>query len=48
MPWKVVKQGDKYKLYNLDKKTYVNINFKSKQTALNAKRNYENYYKRKV
>ena len=47
MPWKVVKQGEKYKLYNLDKKTYVKKTFKTRQSALNAKKNYGNYYKRK-
>ena len=24
MPWKVIKEGDKFKLYNTDKKKYVN------------------------
>ena len=47
MPWKVKKVDDKYKLYNLDKKTYVNKTFKTRQAAVNAKKNYENYYKKK-
>lgn len=47
MPWKVKKVDDKYKLYNLDKKTFVNKTFKTRQAAVNTKKNYENYYKNK-
>ena len=50
MPWKVVKvnntEGIRYKLYNLDKKTYVNKTFKTRQAAVNTRRNYERYYTR--
>tara|TARA_R100001463_G_scaffold134569_1_gene196870 strand:+ start:2090 stop:2233 length:144 start_codon:yes stop_codon:yes gene_type:complete len=47
MPFKVVKDGDKYKLYNLEKKRYVKKEFKSKSSALSASRNYMAYDKRK-
>lgn len=48
MPWKVVKKKDQdYRLYNLDKKTFVRKKFKSRKTALSARKNYENYYKKK-
>ena len=36
MPFQVRKIKDKYRLYNLDKKKYVNVNYKTKQSALNA------------
>ena len=48
MPWRIDKVNGKYKLYNLDKKLYVNVNFKTRKSASNAKKNYENYYKPKV
>ncbi len=48
MPWKVVKKSDtQYRLYNLDKKTFVRKTFKTRKSAINTKKNYENYYKKK-
>ena len=47
MPWRVDKKKEGYKLYNLDKKRYVNKTFKTRQSAINARRNYSNYYKNK-
>lgn len=46
MPWRVDKKKEGYKLYNLDKKRYVNVIFKSRQSAINARKNYEQYYKK--
>jgi len=48
MPWAIKKVGTIYKLYNLEKKTYVNKTFKSRQAAVNTKKNYERYYKKKT
>jgi hypothetical protein len=47
MPYEIRKIKDKYKLYNLHKKTYVNINYKSKATALSAGKNFMRYRKEK-
>jgi len=47
MPWVVKKVGEVYKLYNTDKKTFVNKNFKTRKSALATRKNYENYYKKK-
>ena len=47
MPFKVVKQGDRYRLYNLDKKVYSKTNFKTRQSALNMSKVYMKYDKRK-
>jgi hypothetical protein len=48
MPWSVRKINDnEYKLWNLDKEKYVNKTFKTRQSAINMKRNYENYYRKK-
>tara|TARA_R110002012_G_scaffold209310_1_gene379668 strand:- start:535 stop:714 length:180 start_codon:yes stop_codon:yes gene_type:complete len=43
MPWKVIKKGDKFKLYNIDKKKFVNKEFKTRQAAINTRKNYERY-----
>ncbi len=47
MPWKIIKEGDKFKLYNLDKKKFVNKEFKTRQAAINTRKNYERYTKKK-
>ena len=43
MPWRIDKVGDKYKLYNLDKKRYVNKTFNSRESASSARQNYGRY-----
>jgi len=43
MPWRIDKVGDKYKLYNLDKKTYVNKTFNTRKSAISARKNYGRY-----
>jgi hypothetical protein len=40
MPFKIVKQKDKYRLYNLDKKQYTKNSFNTRQAAENMKRAY--------
>jgi len=45
MPYLIKKVNDKYKLYNIKKKEYVNKSFLSKETALNAGKNYMKYRK---
>lgn len=49
MPYQIKKQvnGNKtiYKLYNLKKKEFVKVNFKSKQSAVKAGMNYMRYRK---
>jgi len=47
MPYLIKKVNDKYKLYNIKKKEYVNKSFLSKETALNAGKNYMKYRKEK-
>jgi|TARA_R100000329_G_C7614365_1_gene218065 hypothetical protein len=46
MPFVVKKVEDKYKIYNKDKKRFVNKTFNSRKSAMSAKKNYENYEKR--
>ncbi len=43
MPWRIDKVDDKYKLYNLDKKKYVNKTFNSRKSAMSARKNYGDY-----
>ena len=43
MPWRIDKVGDKFKLYNLDKKKYVNKSFNSRSSASSARKNYARY-----
>ena len=43
MPYKIVKKGKIYKLYNIKKKKFINSNFKSKATAGNQAINYMRY-----
>ena len=45
MPWRIDKVRDGYKLFNLDKEKYVNQTFKTKQSAMNARKNYNRYIK---
>ena len=47
MPYEVRKIKDKFKLYNLHKKIYVNVNYKSRATALSAGKNFMKYRKEK-
>jgi hypothetical protein len=47
MPFKVTKVKDGYKLYNLDKKQYAKRTFKTRQAAVNMKKTYMNYDKKK-
>ena len=47
MPFRVDKVGDKYKLYNLDKKQYTKKTFNTRKAANNMKRTYMNYHKKK-
>ena len=43
MPFRIDKKPTGYRLYNLDKKRYAKPTFKTRQSALNAKRNYMSY-----
>ena len=45
MPYQIKKEGDKYKLYNLKKKEFVNKLFNSKETAIKAGFNFMKYRK---
>ena len=45
MPWRIDKVSDGYKLYNLDKKKYVNKKLNTKLSAVNARKNYNRYIK---
>ena len=47
MPFKIVKQEDKFRLYNLEKKQYTKRSFKSRQAATNMKNVYMSYDKKK-
>ena len=40
MPYQIKKVGKKFKLYNLSKKTFVNKEFNSKESAISAGKNY--------
>jgi len=43
MPFQIRKIKDKFKLYNLEKKQYVNISYKTKESALSASKNFMRY-----
>ena len=43
MPYKIVKKNGVFKLYNIHKKNFVNVNFKSKKSAINQGKNYMRY-----
>ena len=45
MPYQIKKVGDKYRLYNLSKKVFVNKFFNSKESAISAGKNYMRYRK---
>ncbi len=47
MPFKIVKQGEKYRLYNLEKKTFSKREFKTRKSAANMKNVYMKYDKQK-
>ena len=47
MPFRVEKTDKGYRLYNLDKKTYAKRTFKTRQAAVNMKKTYMNYDKKK-
>lgn len=43
MPYRIEKKDNVYKLFNLTKKEYVKVNFKTKETAISAGKNYIRY-----
>ena len=43
MPYQIKKVGTSYKLYNLHKKKYVNVNYKSRASAMSAGKNFMRY-----
>jgi hypothetical protein len=43
MPYTIKKKNDKYKLYNDKKKEFVKIDYKSKQSAINAGKQFMKY-----
>ena len=47
MPYLIKKVKNKYKLYNIKKKEFVNKTFNSKETAISAGKNYMRYRKEK-
>ena len=47
MPYQVKKVGDKYKLWNISKKEYVNKSYNSKETAIKSGMNFMRYRKEK-
>ena len=45
MPYRVDKKDNVYKLFNLTKKEYVKVNFKTRESAISAGKNYMRYRK---
>jgi len=45
MPYRIDKKDNVYKLFNLTKKEYVKKDFKTKETAISAGKNYMRYRK---
>ena len=43
MPYEIIRSGKKFRLYNLTKKEFVNATFNSRETAINAGKNYMRY-----
>jgi len=43
MPYRIDKKDNVYKLFNLTKKEYVKKDFRSKETAISAGKNYMRY-----
>jgi len=48
MPFKIKKVEDKYRIYNLEKKRFTRGSYKTRQSAKNVMKNYENYDARKT
>ena len=48
MPFSVVLVNKKFKIYNNDKKTFVNKSFNSVESAKNMITNYNNYDRKKA
>ena len=48
MPFEIRKQGNKYRLYNLEKKSFAKRDFNTRQSATNMKNVWMNYDKKKV
>jgi hypothetical protein len=47
MPFKIVKEDNKYRLYNLEKQQFTKKSFNTRKAALNMKKTYMNYDKNK-
>jgi len=47
MPFVVRKQGNKYRLYNLEKKSFTKREFNTRKSASNMKSVYQKYDKKK-
>jgi hypothetical protein len=47
MPYKVMKMGDHFQLFNLSTKRILNVKFKSKETAISQAKNYMRFRKEK-
>ena len=47
MPYQVKKIKNKYKLYNLHTKKYVNVNYSTKQKAINSAKVFMKYRREK-
>lgn len=47
MPYQVKKVGDKYKLWKIKEKVFVNKTFNSKESAISTAKNYMRYRKEK-
>jgi hypothetical protein len=43
MPYHIKKIGKKYKLYNINKKKFVNTEYKTKESAIRAGKNFMRY-----
>ena len=48
MPWSVKKVDNKYKLWNTDKKQFVNKTFNTRQSAVNTKKIMRTITKKKI
>jgi len=45
MPYRIDKKDNVYKLFNLTKKEYVKVNFKTRESAIKSGMNYMKYRK---
>lgn len=43
MPFRIDKKGEKYRLFNLTKKIYVKSEYNTKESAVNAGKNFIRY-----